>query len=78
MLDAIAQSTLPIGLFRFTLAPLQTLLVPAMTKGNMLRGGFGHTGQAAHLDGELVEESSPMKRGLKVDGSSLTLTRVLR
>jgi hypothetical protein len=42
MLDAIRQSTLPIGLFRFTIAPLQPLMVPAMNKGNMLRGGFGH------------------------------------
>lgn len=42
MLDAIARSTLRIGLFRFTIAPLQPLQVPAMNKGNMLRGGFGH------------------------------------
>ena len=42
MFDAIAQSTLRIGLFRFTIAPLQPLLVPAINKGNMLRGGFGH------------------------------------
>ena len=42
MLDAIAQSTLRIGLFRFTIAPLQPLVVPAINKGNMLRGGFGH------------------------------------
>lgn len=42
MLDAIRQSTLRIGLFRFTIAPLQPLMVPAMDKGNMLRGGFGH------------------------------------
>ena len=42
MRDAIAESTLPIGLFRFTIAPLQPLMVPAMNKGNMLRGGFGH------------------------------------
>ena len=42
MFDAMAQSTLRIGLFRFTIAPLQTLVVPAINKGNMLRGGFGH------------------------------------
>jgi len=42
MLDAIAHSTLRIGLFRFTIAPLQPLVVPAINKGNMLRGGFGH------------------------------------
>lgn len=42
MIDAIAQSALRIGLFRFTIAPLQLLMVPAMNKGNMLRGGFGH------------------------------------
>ena len=42
MFDAIAQSTLRIGLFRFTIAPLQPLVVPAINKGNMLRGGFGH------------------------------------
>ncbi len=34
--------SLRIGLFRFTIAPLETLLVPAVNKGNMLRGGFGH------------------------------------
>jgi hypothetical protein len=42
MLDAIRQSNLRIGLFRFTIAPLQPLMVPATNKGNMLRGGFGH------------------------------------
>jgi len=42
MFEAVARSALRIGLFRFTLAPLQTLLVPAVNKGNMLRGGFGH------------------------------------
>lgn len=42
MRDAIAESTLPIGLFRFTIAPLRPLVVPAINKGNMLRGGFGH------------------------------------
>lgn len=33
---------LPVGLFRFTIAPLCPLFVPAVNKGNMLRGGFGH------------------------------------
>src|SRR5262249_4670581 len=31
-----------IGVFRFTIAPLQPLAVPAVNKANMLRGGFGH------------------------------------
>jgi hypothetical protein len=42
MLAATAQVSLPIGLFRFTIAPLQLLVVPALNKANMLRGGFGH------------------------------------
>ena len=42
MLTATAQISLPIGLFRFTIVPVQPLMVPAMNKGNMLRGGFGH------------------------------------
>jgi hypothetical protein len=42
MLDAFPGNTLRIGLFRFTLTPAQTLEVPAINKGNMLRGGFGH------------------------------------
>src|SRR5260370_38781446 len=42
MPDALAQSAFGIGLFRFTIEPLQPLLVPAINKGNMLRGGFGH------------------------------------
>ena len=42
MRDALAEIALRIGLFRFTLAPLQPLEVPAVNKGNMLRGGFGH------------------------------------
>jgi CRISPR-associated endoribonuclease Cas6 len=42
MLAAIEQVSLPIGLFRFTIAPLQPLVVPALNKANMLRGGFGH------------------------------------
>lgn len=33
---------LRIGLFRFNLVPEQPLQVPALNKGNMLRGGFGH------------------------------------
>jgi len=36
------QHNLRIGLFRFTLAPARPLVVPALNKGNMLRGGFGH------------------------------------
>ena len=43
MRDALAENALRIGLFRFTIAPLQPLEVPAVNKGNMLRGGFGHT-----------------------------------
>jgi hypothetical protein len=42
MRDAFAMDGLRVGLFRFTLVPVQTLMVPAMNKGNMLRGGFGH------------------------------------
>jgi hypothetical protein len=42
MLDAFPGNTLRIGLFRFTIAPVQSLEVPAVSKGNMLRGGFGH------------------------------------
>jgi hypothetical protein len=30
---------LRIGVFRFTIAPVQPLEVPAVNKGNMLRGG---------------------------------------
>jgi hypothetical protein len=37
-----AELRLPIGLFRFTLVPLEPLFVPAVNKSNMLRGGFGH------------------------------------
>jgi CRISPR-associated endoribonuclease Cas6 len=33
---------LNVGLFRFTITPLSLLFVPAVNKGNMLRGGFGH------------------------------------
>ncbi|HZR63864.1 MAG TPA: CRISPR system precrRNA processing endoribonuclease RAMP protein Cas6 [Terriglobales bacterium] len=36
------QIPLSVGLFRFTVAPLFPLFVPAVNKGNMLRGGFGH------------------------------------
>jgi hypothetical protein len=42
MPDALAENSLRIGLFRFTIAPAQSLEVPAVNKGNMLRGGFGH------------------------------------
>jgi CRISPR/Cas system endoribonuclease Cas6 (RAMP superfamily) len=38
----LAAHNLRIGLFRFTIAPVQPLEVPAVNKGNMLRGGFGH------------------------------------
>lgn len=33
---------LKIGLLRFTIIPKSLLIVPAVNKGNMLRGGFGH------------------------------------
>lgn len=39
---APAANALRIGTFRFRIAPLQSLVVPAVNKGNMLRGGFGH------------------------------------
>src|SRR5690348_4555724 len=39
--EAMTQN-LRIGLFRFKLVPEQPLQVPALNKGNMLRGGFGH------------------------------------
>jgi CRISPR-associated endoribonuclease Cas6 len=39
--DPVGHS-LRIGVFRFTIAPMQPLVVPAVNKGNMLRGGFGH------------------------------------
>ena len=42
MSDPLAANALRIGLFRFTIAPVQSLEVPAVNKGNMLRGGFGH------------------------------------
>jgi hypothetical protein len=42
MQEVLAGCALPLGLFRFTIAPLQSLEVPAVNKGNMLRGGFGH------------------------------------
>jgi len=42
MIDVLIGKALRIGLFRFTLTPAQTLEVPAINKGNMLRGGFGH------------------------------------
>lgn len=31
-----------LGLFQFTITPVEPLDVPAVNKGNMLRGGFGH------------------------------------
>jgi len=42
MSGALAGIGLRIALFRFTIAPVQPLAVPAINKGNMLRGGFGH------------------------------------
>jgi len=42
MLGDLTARNLRIGLFRFSIAPLQPLVVPATNKGNMLRGGFGH------------------------------------
>ena len=42
MPDDLVAHNLRIGLFRFTIAPVQSLEVPAFNKGNMLRGGFGH------------------------------------
>lgn len=38
----LAANALRIGAFRFRIEPLQPLVVPAVNKGNMLRGGFGH------------------------------------
>jgi hypothetical protein len=43
MPDALGGIGLRIGVFRFTIAPLQPLAVPAVNKANMLRGGFGHS-----------------------------------
>jgi len=42
MPDDLVAHNLRIGLFRFTIGPVQPLEVPAINKGNMLRGGFGH------------------------------------
>ena len=42
MPDDLVARNLRIGLFRFAIAPVQPLEVPAVNKGNMLRGGFGH------------------------------------
>src|SRR5947209_11770013 len=42
MADAMARIALRIGVFRFALAPAQSLVVPSINKANMLRGGFGH------------------------------------
>ncbi len=42
MADDLIALNLPIGLFRFTIEPQEALQVPAVNKGNMLRGGFGH------------------------------------
>jgi CRISPR/Cas system endoribonuclease Cas6 (RAMP superfamily) len=40
--DVMEEIPLNVGLFRFTITPLSLLFVPAVNKGNMLRGGFGH------------------------------------
>ena len=40
--DVLGLHSLCVGLFRFRLVPEQPLEVPALNKGNMLRGGFGH------------------------------------
>lgn len=42
MSEALGRNSLRIGVFRFRLMPAQPLEVPALNKGNMLRGGFGH------------------------------------
>lgn len=42
MFDRLGEFGLRIGVFRFTITPMQPLAVPAISKGNMLRGGFGH------------------------------------
>ena len=42
MSDSLGGIGLRIGVFRFTIAPLEPLAVPAVNKANMLRGGFGH------------------------------------
>ncbi len=42
MADDVIACNLPVGLFRFTIVPEEPMHVPAVNKGNMLRGGFGH------------------------------------
>jgi hypothetical protein len=42
MPSVLSEIGLRIGVFRFALTPMQPLVVPAVNKGNMLRGGFGH------------------------------------
>ena len=42
MADNVMACNLPVGLFRFTIVPEQPMHVPAVNKGNMLRGAFGH------------------------------------
>ncbi len=42
MSQALCECTLRVGRFRFVIAPREPLLVPALNKANMLRGGFGH------------------------------------
>src|SRR5579884_1970014 len=41
--EVLGLHSLRVGLFRFRLVPEQPLEVPALNKGNMLRGGFGHS-----------------------------------
>lgn len=42
MIGSFPSPAFHIGLFYFTLTPHEPLAVPALNKGNMLRGGFGH------------------------------------
>jgi CRISPR/Cas system endoribonuclease Cas6 (RAMP superfamily) len=42
MAEALGANSLQFGFFRFTISPCQSLIVPGLNKGNMLRGGFGH------------------------------------
>ena len=57
MPDELVTSNLRIGLFRFTLAPEQPLAVPAVNKGNMLRGA-----SAMHFDGCVASLSAKTPR----------------
>ncbi|MBI4444425.1 MAG: CRISPR system precrRNA processing endoribonuclease RAMP protein Cas6 [Acidobacteria bacterium] len=42
MSAVVSFANLQVGCFRFTVVPCEDLQVPALNKGNMLRGGFGH------------------------------------